>query len=123
MTNAGVELQLDGRILPAKKRRDLGINLGFNLAYNKNKVTKVSHYPESGAEYLSTSLHEGYPLNSLFSVNYVGLIEKRVFTCWAGRTKKVMSAPSLWEVGLLKWRMQYSRVLIHLPSAVPLHLK
>lgn len=76
MTNAGVELQLDGRILPAKKRRDLGINLGFNLAYNKNKVTKVSHYPESGAEYLTTSLHEGYPLNSLFSVNYVGLIEK-----------------------------------------------
>lgn len=75
MTNAGVELQLDGRILPAKKRRDLGINLGFNLAYNKNKVTKVSHYPESGAEYLRTSLHEGYPLNSLFSVNYVGLIE------------------------------------------------
>lgn len=75
MTNAGVELQLDGRILPAKRRRDLGINLGFNLAYNKNKVTKVSHYPESGAEYLRTSLHEGYPLNSLFSVNYVGLIE------------------------------------------------
>ena len=35
-----------------RKRRDLGINLGFNLAYNKNKVTKVSHYPESGAEYL-----------------------------------------------------------------------
>lgn len=35
MTNTGVELQLDGRILSAKKRSDLGINLGFNLAYNK----------------------------------------------------------------------------------------
>ena len=76
MTNTGVELQLEGEILRAHKRRDLGISLGFNLAYNKNKVTKVSHYPESGSEYLSMSLHEGYPLNSLFSIDYAGLIEQ-----------------------------------------------
>lgn len=76
MNNTGVELQLNGRILPARKRQDVGINLGFNLAYNKNKVTKVPHKPESGEEYLRTSLHEGYPLNSLFSIDYAGIIEE-----------------------------------------------
>ncbi len=76
MTNKGVELQLNGDILRARKRSQLGINLGFNLAYNKNKVTKVSHYPESGYEHLTMSLHEGYPLNSLFSIDYAGLVEQ-----------------------------------------------
>lgn len=76
MTNTGVELQLDGHILQARTRKDLGISLGFNIAYNNNKVTGVSHYPASGWEWLSMSLHKGYPLNSLFSINYAGLIEQ-----------------------------------------------
>lgn len=76
MTNRGIELQLDGRILPAKRRSDIGVNLGFNIAWNKNKVTKVSHAAESGSEYLRMSLHEGYPLHSLFSINYTGIVEK-----------------------------------------------
>ena len=76
MTNTGIELQLDGRILPAKRRSDIGVNLGFNIAWNKNKVTKVSHAAESGSEYLRMSLHEGYPLHSLFSINYTGIVEK-----------------------------------------------
>lgn len=75
MTNTGVELALNGVILQARSRRDLGISLGINTAYNKNKVTGVSHKAASGSEYLSMALHEGYPLNSLFSIDYAGLID------------------------------------------------
>ena len=75
MTNTGVELALNGVILQARSRRDLGISLGVNAAYNKNKVTGVSHKAASGSEYLSMSLHEGFPLNSLFSIDYAGLID------------------------------------------------
>ena len=91
MTNTGIELQLDGRILPARKREDVGINLGFNIAYNKNKVTKVSHAPASGSEYLSMSLHEGYPLNSLFSIDYAGLVEQdgTYFVGWKDKNGEV----------------------------------
>ncbi len=91
MNNTGIELQLDGRILPARKREDVGINLGFNIAYNKNKVTKVSHKPASGEEYLRASLHEGYPLNSLFSIDYAGLIEKdgTYFVGWRDKEGEV----------------------------------
>ena len=75
MTNTGVELQLNGRILKARRRQDVDISLGFNIAYNKNKVTYVPHKARSGSEYLSMQLHEGYPINSLFSLDYAGLIE------------------------------------------------
>ncbi len=76
MTNTGIELQLDGRILPAKRRSDIGVNLGFNIAWNKNKVTKVLHEAKSGSEYMGMQLHEGYPLNSIFSIDYAGIVEK-----------------------------------------------
>lgn len=91
MTNTGIELQLDGRILQARKRNELGINLGFNIAYNKNKVTGVSHYPASGSEYLSMSLHKGYPLKSLFSIDYAGLVEQNgtYFVGWKDKGGEV----------------------------------
>lgn len=77
MVNTGIEIQLLGRILQAKNRNDLGISLGFNLAYNHNKVTHVSHLPASGSENLSTStLHKGYPIHSLFSYRDGGFVEK-----------------------------------------------
>lgn len=84
MVNHGIELQLNGHILQAKQRKDLGINLGFNIAYNKNKVTKIHHFPSSGANNLSFSLHEGYPLNSLFSIRDRGMVEKGggYYTSW-----------------------------------------
>ena len=75
MTNFGIELQLNGHILKARRRQDVDINLGFNIAYNKNKVTYVPHKARSGSEYLSMALHEGYPINSLFSLDYAGLID------------------------------------------------
>ena len=73
-TNKGVELQLDGIILPAHSRNDFGINASFNLAYNQNKVTHVSHEAASGQEALyTTTLHKGYPIHSLFSYRYEGM--------------------------------------------------
>ena len=76
MINTGVELQLTGRILEAKSRNDVGINLGFNIAHNHNKVTHVSHLPASGSENLSTStLHRGYPMHSIFSYRDGGLVK------------------------------------------------
>ena len=84
MVNHGFELQLNGRILPAKRRSDLGINLDFNIAYNANKVTKIFHFPSSGSENLSFSLHEGYPMHSLFSIRDRGMVEKdgSYYTGW-----------------------------------------
>ena len=76
MTNRGIELQLDANVIQQHSRSDFGLNLGFNLGYNKNKVTYVPHQPASGSEYLTTQLHQGYPYNSIFSIDYTGLIEK-----------------------------------------------
>ena len=73
--NRGLEIQLDGRIVRPNSRNDFGFDLGFNLAFNKNKVLKLSHYPQSGAEQLSFTLHEGYPLNSIFSFDFAGFVE------------------------------------------------
>lgn len=74
--NKGVELQLNGAIVRPSGRNSLGINASFNLAYNKNEVTSVNHEPTSGVEALYTStLHKGYPIHSLFSYQYAGMVE------------------------------------------------
>lgn len=73
--NTGIELQLDGNILKASSRNSLGINASFNFSYNKNKVTKVTRQPASGYEALSpNTLHEGYPIHSLFSYRFAGMV-------------------------------------------------
>lgn len=84
MVNHGIELQLNADILQAKRRSDLGVSLGFNIASNTNKVTKIFHFPSSGSENLSFSLHEGYPMNSLFSIKDRGMVEKEggYYTQW-----------------------------------------
>lgn len=72
--NKGFELELNGVILQPKTRNDLGINASFNLAYNKNEVTKTTHKPATGEEALSSrTLHEGYPIHSLFSYQFAGM--------------------------------------------------
>ena len=77
MKNHGVELQLNGVILPAVRRQDLGISLGFNIALNKNKITHVSHKINTGEEYMRWgTLHQGYEFNSLFSFRYAGVVER-----------------------------------------------
>ncbi len=93
MTNTGVELQLDGQILPARRRKDIGINLGFNIAYNHNKVTDLRRYPTSASEFLGMTYHKGYPLNSLFSIDYAGLVDKdgTIFVGWYDRNGEVQT--------------------------------
>lgn len=72
--NQGVELQLDGTILPAKSRDYLGINASLNLAYNNNKVTAINHDITSGYEALgSDTYHKGKPVHSLYSMRYGGI--------------------------------------------------
>ena len=75
MVNRGVEVQLDGSILQPRKGKGLGINASLSFSYNKNEVTKVNHEPTSGYEALgSYTLHEGYPIHSLFSYRFAGLV-------------------------------------------------
>ncbi len=76
MVNNGVELMLDGTILRQSHPKSIGLKLGFNFAYNHNKVTSVSHDILTGVDYLnSANLHEGYPIGSIFSFDYTGLKE------------------------------------------------
>lgn len=75
MTNRGVELQLYGRILEGKTSKDVDVNLGFNIGYNKSKVTKVLYKPSSSYDYRLFEFKEGYPMNALFSIDYAGLKE------------------------------------------------
>jgi TonB-linked SusC/RagA family outer membrane protein len=72
--NTGVELQLDGTILPARSRSQVGVDASMTFAYNKNEVTNVDHDITSGYEALqSDTYHKGYPVHSLFSMRYAGL--------------------------------------------------
>nr|WP_320000601.1 SusC/RagA family TonB-linked outer membrane protein [uncultured Draconibacterium sp.] len=75
--NTGVEIQLNGSIIKPSSYNSIGVNASVNFAYNKNEVTKVSHQPSSGAEALRIgTLHEGYPVNSLFSYRFAGLLSE-----------------------------------------------
>lgn len=72
--NTGVEVQLNGRILTAMRRKGVGINASLGFAWNKNEVTSVNHQPASGIEALEPyTLHEGYPVHSLFSYRFAGM--------------------------------------------------
>ena len=69
--NTGVEVMLSGSVLPANDRSDFGINATLTFAYNKNEVKKIEHEATSGDEALRT-LHEGHPINSLYSYDFAG---------------------------------------------------
>lgn len=91
MLNTGVEFQLNGRILPARSRKDLGISLGMTFGYNHNKVTKVYYHPHTGSEFRSMTLKQGYPLNSCVMVDYAGLqtIDGIVYGTWRDHNGEV----------------------------------
>jgi TonB-linked SusC/RagA family outer membrane protein len=72
--NQGVELQLNGTILPAKNRNQLEIDASFGLALNNNKVLNINHEITSGSEALQRSTyHKGKPIHSLYSLAFGGL--------------------------------------------------
>lgn len=72
MLNTGVEVQLNTRILPAKSRKQVGVDLGVTFGYNHNKVKKVYFHPRTGSEFRSMSLKQGYPLNTVTGIDYAG---------------------------------------------------
>lgn len=72
--NRGIELQLNGHILEARNRDQLGINAYLNLSFNKNKIVYVNKAPTNGYDALQQGrLHKGYPISGLFSFDYAGL--------------------------------------------------
>lgn len=71
--NTGVEVMLNGTILPAAKRDEVGINAFLTFAYNKNEVKAVDHEVPDGLSALQT-LHEGHPVNSLYSFDFAGYV-------------------------------------------------
>lgn len=82
--NTGVEVQLNGRILPAMKRNQLGVNASIGFSYNHNEVTGVNHEPTSGMEALSLwTLHKGYPIHSLFSYRFAGMKMEDGLQCFS----------------------------------------
>lgn len=91
MVNRGVEFQLQGRILQQRSRKDVGVYLTANFGYNKNKVTKVYFHPTTGAEFRQMELKQGYPLNSLISLDYAGLVkeDKMIYGTWRDHTGEV----------------------------------
>jgi TonB-linked SusC/RagA family outer membrane protein len=70
--NQGVELQLNGVMIQSNDDDHLGLSGAFNIAYNSNKVLRIDHTPTSGYEALTT-LHEGHPINSLYSYRFAGM--------------------------------------------------
>lgn len=72
--NRGFELQLNGHILEARNRDQIGINAYLNMSFNKNKIIYVNKAPANGYDALmSGRLHQGYPISGLFSYDYAGL--------------------------------------------------
>lgn len=89
LRNRGVELQLNGNVLRARSRKDVSLSLGFSLAYNHNEVTKVNHRPATGAEALQSNiLHKGYPVNSLFSYDFAGMVSDGRMQYYSWRDKE-----------------------------------
>lgn len=72
--NTGIEVQLNGVILPARNSRMLGVNASFGFGYNKNEVTSQGYLVYTGYNELLTTYHKGYPLNSIFAFRYGGLV-------------------------------------------------
>ena len=91
MVNRGVEFQLQGRILQQRSRKDVGVNMTANFGYNKNKVTKVYFHPTTGAEFRQMELKQGYPLNSMISLDYAGLVkeDKMIYGTWRDHNGEV----------------------------------
>lgn len=75
--NKGVELQLNFNIVKPKRRTDFGANVSWGFAYNYNKITKISYYPNMGINVLGWgqsyhTLMDGKPINSLYAWKFAG---------------------------------------------------
>ena len=95
MINTGVEVQLNSPVIIASSPSHFGLDLTFNIAYNHNRVTKVDHKPTTGLEALSSNtLHEGFPVNSLFSYDFAGMVteDKMQYFSWKDHNGNIQTA-------------------------------
>lgn len=73
MTNHGVELNLNARILEG----DVRLDADFNIGYNKNKVTDVLTPNKTASAYANSEGQiSGLPLSFLYSYKWAGLSSK-----------------------------------------------
>lgn len=90
--NQGIEFTLN--TVPVQKN-DWTWNLGFNISYNKNEVTKVESGGTTDTDYLNASpaydgegvAVVGKPLGRLYSYRNAGLNEKGEMMLWQGGEK------------------------------------
>ncbi len=76
LINKGLEITVTGQAVVPSSRNSFGLNLMANFSYNHNTIVKINHLPTSGSESLSVyTLHQGYPVHSLFSYRYAGLYQ------------------------------------------------
>ena len=75
-SNRGVELQLNAIVVRPRRPGGLEFDVAYNVAYNKNRVEKVTYSPGAltilGWGQSSHALVEGNPINSLYAVGYAG---------------------------------------------------
>lgn len=74
MTNHGIELNLNARILEG----EVSLDADFNIGYNKNKVTEVLTPNTNAAAYVNAVNNpiSGLPLSYLYSYKWAGLSDK-----------------------------------------------
>lgn len=73
MVNKGVDLSLDANILNG----EVGLDMIFNIGYNKNEVTEVLMPSNTASTYITgTSPIKGKPLSYMFSYRWAGLSSK-----------------------------------------------
>lgn len=90
--NQGIELTLNTTPLVIN---DFRWNLGFNISYNKNEVTKVESEGSSSNSYLASSpayggsgvAIVGKPLGRMYSYRFAGLNDKGEVMLWEGDKK------------------------------------
>lgn len=92
MLNQGFELSLN--LVPVQTK-DFTWNVGFNISYNQNEVTKVDVAGSAEADYLQNSpasgglgvAVKGKPINRLYAYNYAGLNNTGEIMLWENGEK------------------------------------
>ncbi|MBR5350232.1 MAG: SusC/RagA family TonB-linked outer membrane protein [Prevotella sp.] len=96
MVNNGVEFQVNAQIIKPQTRNSLGINAAFNIAYNNNKVTKITHEITNGRSNLATyTLHKDKPIHSIYAYRFAGIkAEKGMqYITWEGHDGTIHNTP------------------------------
>lgn len=101
MTNRGIELNLNARILQGELR----VNADFTFGYNKNRVTNVLAPSNTASTYAAgLSPVKGLPLSYLYSYQWAGLSDKGEPQIYdANGNVRSWSATRITDVNALKY--------------------